>query len=184
MGTALLLIDIQNDYFKGGRHELPNADRCITGAEIALSLFRGKGLPVIFVRHINSRGDAACFLPDSEGSNIHRRLLPLENEKIIDKHFPDCFQNTVLHEYLKVKYINRLVICGMMSHMCVDSTVRSARRLWYDVILLDDACAADDLCWNYTQFSAETVHQTVMASLNGAFATVINTNRLRDILLT
>ena len=98
------------------------------------------------------------------------------------KYFPDSFLDTGLQEYLSEKEICRLVVCGMMSQMCVDTTVRAAKRLGYEVILLDDACAADNLTWKGASIPAEAVHQAFMAALHGTFAEVIDTDRLADIL--
>ncbi|MNF09735.1 Isochorismatase family protein [compost metagenome] len=66
----------------------------------------------------------------------------------------------------------------MMSHICIDSTVRTAHRLGYEVLLLGEACATKDLVWNETVIPAKTVHDTFMASLQDTFAQVIDTNSL------
>lgn len=182
MNTALVLIDIQNDYFRGGRNELVNAEQALAHAKQALSLFREKGLPIFHIRHINLQENATFFLPDTDGVKIHEQIFPQTDEKIILKHTPDSFFQTELERHLEIQGIKRLVICGMMSHMCVDTTVRTAKRSGYKVLLLSDGCATKDLAWNDTVIPAETVHITFMASLQGTFAKVINTEELSDIL--
>lgn len=104
------------------------------------------------------------------------------NEKVIVKHFPDSFFNTELQKHLKPMKIKRLVVCGMMSHMCIDTTVRAAKQLGYEVILLSDACTTKDLSWNNTTIPVETVHNVFMASLQGTFAKVIATSNLHNIM--
>lgn len=182
MNTALILVDIQNDYFKGGRNELANTDQAIAHAKQALTLFRDKGLPIFHVQHINLQENAAFFLPGSDGVKIHEQVFPKSDEKVIIKHTPDSFFQTELQRYLEIINIKQLVICGMMSHMCIDTIVRTAKQLGYEVILLNEACTTKDLVWKNTVIPAETVHKTFMASLQGTFAKIIDTNNLYDIL--
>lgn len=181
MNTALLLIDIQKDYFEGGKNELANTEPCIVHAKQALSLFRERKLPIIYIQHISLQQEASFFLPHSEGIKIHDQIAPQPDEKVIVKHFPDSFLNTELEEYLKSREIKRLVVCGMMSHMCIDTTVRTAKRLNYGVVLLGDACTTKALIWKDETIPAETVHNVFMASLQGTFAEVIETRSLQDI---
>ena len=81
MNTALLLIDIQNDYFPGGAWELSHADEAAAQARLALGRFREQHRPVFHVRHINTRPGAAFFLPDTPGSEIHGAVKPLDGER-------------------------------------------------------------------------------------------------------
>lgn len=182
MNAALVLIDIQNDYFSGGRNQLVNTGQALACAKQALSLFREKGLPVFHVQHINLREDAAFFIPGTEGVRIHEQVFPQADEKVISKHTPDSFFQTELERHLETEGAKHLVICGMMSHMCIDTTVRTAKRAGYKVLLLSDACATKDLVWNNAIIPANTVHATFMASLQGTFADVINTKELLNLL--
>jgi nicotinamidase-related amidase len=175
MNSALILIDIQNDYFKGGKSELYNTEQSAKNARSVLDVFREKGLPIFHVQHINIREGATFFLPDSEGVDIHNSVYPIKGEQIIIKHTPNSFFETQLQHQLSEKNIENLVVCGMMSHMCVDTTVRAAKDLGYLVTLLHDACTTKDLLWDNTVINAQLVHNTFMASLNGAFAKVQST---------
>lgn len=175
MNTALLLIDIQNDYFPGGAWELSHADEAAAQARLALGRFREQHRPVFHVRHINTRPGAAFFLPDTPGSEIHGAVKPLDGEPVIIKHAPDAFSQTDLHDALSRAGIRKLVVCGMMSHMCIDTSVRAARNHGYDITLLHDACATRDLSWNGKPIPAATVHEAFMAALHGAFADVRTT---------
>ena len=175
MNTALLLIDIQNDYFPGGAWELSHADEAAAQARLALGRFREQHRPVFHVRHINTRPGAAFFLPDTPGSEIHGAVKPLDGEPAIIKHAPDAFFQTDLHDALSRAGIRKLVVSGMMSHMCIDTSVRAARNHGYDITLLHDACATRDLSWNGKTIPAATVHEAFMAALHGAFADVRTT---------
>jgi len=178
METALLLIDIQNDYFVGGRNPLVNAEKAAEQAARALVYFRGKNLPIFHVQHISLQDGATFFLPDTDGCKIYQGVFPVQGESVIVKHTPDSFFQTDLHEQLTALNIKQLYICGMMSHMCIDTSVRAAKRLGFSVRVLEDACATKDLVWNDETIPADIVHKTFMASLKGTFATVMKTSQL------
>lgn len=172
MNSALLLIDIQNDYFKGGKSELYGPEQAAKNARTVLDVFREKGLPVFHIQHINTSENATFFLSGSEGANIFSSVYPLQGEDIIIKHTPNSFFETELQNKLSERNVKNLVICGMMSHMCIDTTVRAARYLGYTITVLQDACTTKDLIWNDNVISAQTVNNAFMASLNNAFAKV------------
>jgi len=178
MKKALLIIDVQNDYFEGGRSALFNPMNALANVEKVLSVFREKQLKIIFVQHINVREGATFFLPNTEGALIHKNIQPLNNEYIVVKHYPNSFYKTNLAEILEKEEINELVICGMMSHMCIDTTTRACKDFGIKVTLLSDACATKDLIFNEKTIPADTVHNVFMASLNGMFANVIETKKL------
>jgi len=182
MKTALVIVDIQNDYFEGGRNELFRSDQAAARAQEALTLFREKNLPIVHIQCILLDEQATFFLPGTEGIKIHAAVTPRADEKVIVKHTPDSFYETELQQHLESIQAERLVICGMMSHICIDSTVRTASRLGYEVLLLSDACATKDLEWNGTVIPAETVHDTFMASLQDTFAQVKNTSSLNELI--
>ena len=176
METALLLIDIQNDYFAGGRNPLVNAEQAADHAARALTLFRSKDLPIFHIQHISLQDGATFFLPDTDGCKIYQGVLPAQGEPVMIKHTPDSFFQTDLHERLTTQNIKRLYICGMMSHMCIDTSVRTAKRLGYSVCVLEDACATKDLVWEGETIPADTVHKTFMASLRGTIAEIMKEN--------
>ena len=173
MKQCLVLIDIQNDYFKGGKYELVNPEQAAMQAIKVLTRFREWGWPVVHVCHLSIQPRAAFFIPDTEGSEIYREIRPLETEDVIIKHRPDSFLDTTLKAKLEEKGINQLVVCGMMTHMCIDTTVRAAVGHGYDVTLIEDACATRDLEWHGNIISAEQVQNVYLASLAGMFARVV-----------
>ena len=175
MKKAFILIDVQNDYFKGGRFELDHPEETALNAKKALDYFRKKDLPIFHVQHINMRADALFFIAGTQGAHINALVAPLPGEKIITKNTPDSFFNTDLLPLLKELEIEQLVICGMMSHMCVDTTVRSAKRLGFEIKLLSDACTTRDLVWENAPIPAAVVHAAFMAALQNTFADVKNT---------
>ena len=164
--TALLIIDIQNDYFSGGKFELDNAiDAAEKSAEL-LNLFREKSAPVFHIQHESLDPDPTFFLPGSEGQKIHKSVQPIEGETIIKKHFPNSFRKTDLLEQLKEKKIEKLVITGMMTLMCVDATSRAAKDLGFHCTLVHDATAARALEFNGIQVAADQVKASFLAALS------------------
>ena len=147
-------------------------------AKKLLEKFREKNLPIFHIQHINLRENGTYFLPNTNGVLIHEDVKPLENERIITKNFPNSFSKTTLLEELKKQDIKELVICGMMSHMCIDTTTRAAFDLGFDCIVSYDACCTKDLEFNKNKIMAQDVHDSFMASLNGIFSKVLHTNEI------
>lgn len=173
MNKALVLVDIQNDYFPGGRHELAAPAAAAAEAAKLLSYFRERAWPVFHVRHINQWADATFFLPDTTGAEIHASCSPLPGEPVIVKHTPDSFLTTDLKARLDGAAVDRLVVCGMMTHMCIDTTVRSAYAQGYAVTLIEDACATRALQRGAVTVPAEQVQHAFLAALDGVFANVM-----------
>ena len=128
--TALLLIDIQDFYFPGGRSALVDPEPASLNARKLLKKFREINLLVVHVRHIADKG-----------AEIHKNVRPVEGEKVVSKKHVNCFKDTDLLDYLKEHNVKKLVICGMMTHMCVEAAVRAAHDYNFEVTLIQDACA-------------------------------------------
>ena len=177
MNRALILIDIQNDYFDNGTMTLVDSDRASENARLILEKFRDNGSPVIHIQHIATRGAATFFLPNTVGAEIHHNVKPLKYEKVVVKHFPNSFRETELFDYLMANSITDLVVCGMMTHMCVDATIRAAKDFGFSCTLIGDGCATKDLEVNGELIKAKDVHLSFLAALNNFYATVITTNQ-------
>ena len=180
MTTALLLVDIQNDYFPGGAMEVVGATAAANRAASLLSAFRRRRYPVVHVQHIATRAGATFFLPDTFGAEIHESVRRGDDEPVFQKHFPNSFRETPLSEHLRSAGVARLVIAGMMTHMCIDSTTRAAADLGFACSLAQDACATRDLSFNGRRVPAEAVQTAYLAALNGLFARVLSADDLRN----
>lgn len=172
MSKALVLIDLQNDYFPGGRMELAGADAALGQAAGLLEAFRRRSLPVVHIQHIAKRAGATFFLPGTEGAEIRSEVRPSAGERVIVKHFPSAFRETDLQAVLRELGASHVVFAGMMTHLCVDTTVRAASDLGFHCALAHDACATRNLKFGARQVSAEDVQVAYLAALNGSFATV------------
>jgi nicotinamidase-related amidase len=172
MKTALLLVDIQNDYFPGGKMELVGMEEGSTKAQELLDLFRKNNLPTFHIQHVAVDKGAGFFLTDTEGAEIHESVKPLATDLVIRKHFPNSFRGTDLLEKLKSSHITSLVICGAMSHMCIDATTRAAVDYGFRCTVIHDACATRDLQFGDTLVPAAQVHASFMSALGFAYAKV------------
>jgi len=177
--TALLIIDVQNDYFPGGKMTLEKAEQAVQNIRKVLNHFRENHLPVIHIRHISTNDGATFFLPDTDGVKINNWVLPQENEKIITKHFPNSFRETDLMNYLQSKKIKSLVITGMMTDVCVESTTRAAFDFGFSNTVIGDATATRNREINGEVVKAADVQKSILAgisALGGLYAHIINTN--------
>lgn len=174
--TALLIIDVQNDYFPGGKMELEGSDAAGAHAKEALERFRARKLPVVHVRHLSVRPGATFFLPNTPGAEIHASVRPQPGETVIEKNFPNSFRATPLKEVLEHLGVKHVVVAGMMTHMCVDASVRQAADYGFKVTLLADACATRAQAFAGESVPAKQVHAAFCAALNGAYAKVVPTS--------
>ena len=165
MNTALLLIDIQKDYFPGGKMELVEPMAAAKKAYMLLQCFREHGGQHVHIQHVALKPDATFFISGDRGTDIHDSVAHFEGEPIVQKHYPNSFRETNLLEMLKGWGTERLVVCGMMTHMCVDATVRAAADLGFQVLLAEDACATRDLKYGETVIPAEHVHKAFLSAL-------------------
>lgn len=151
---ALLIIDIQDFYFPGGKSALVEPEKAAANAALLLDKFRKENMMVIHVRH-NAE----------PGGKINDIVKPLPSEKIISKDAVNCFVGTDLLSYLKTGKIDTLVICGMQTHMCVEAATRAASDYGFKCILIHDACATKDLKFGDKVIKAEDVHYATLSTL-------------------
>jgi len=173
MQQALLLIDIQNDYFPGGRMELANMPEAAARAARLLEWFRDHRQPVLHIQHISRRAGATFFLPETDGVMIHASVTPRGGELLVPKSFPNSFRGTLLLDRLQHLDIDTLVICGAMSHMCIDATTRAAFDHGFDCTVIEDACSTRDLEFRGVRVGAAEVHAAFMAALAAPYARVL-----------
>ena len=172
MKEALLIIDVQNDYFPGGSNELVRPLEAEKRIQELIAESRTCGRPIVYIQHFNPPDDT-FFLEGTIGAEISDRIRPQPDDRVIIKRYPNSFLETELDAYLKSLQVDTLIVCGMMTHMCVDTTVRAAMDYGYQVKLVANACATMDLVLNGETIPAEIVQKTFIAAMDGVFATVI-----------
>jgi len=178
MKPGLILIDIQNDYFEKGNMELVRMDHAAENAKTILAAFRKADLPLFHIQHEAIQPSATFFLPNTTGVEIHESVRPLTGETVVIKHFPNSFRETGLFEHLKEAEVTDVVICGAMSHMCIDATTRAAFDLGFQCLVAEDACATKHLTFNARTVDASDVHASFMAALSGTYAEVAPTQKI------
>jgi len=159
---ALLVIDVQNFYFPGGRSELVEPEKAAERAAAAIREARETGNPVIFIQH-----------KSAAGMEINDIVKPAEGEKSFVKEEVNSFLGTGLKEHIDGIAVDTLVICGMQTQMCVEAAVRAAYDFGYSVILLHDACATRNLKFGDREIPAADVHASTLATLK-SYGTVLS----------
>ena len=170
--TALVLIDIQNDYFEKGCWPVDKMDQVSKNAARLLDHARSKGLEILHIRHEIPSDSAPFFRPGTPGADIHTSVAPSPDESVILKHRPNSFHNTSLHDKLEARGVKNLIICGAMSQMCIDATARAAADLGYQVTVIEDACGAKEQHFKGLAVPADLVHAAFMAPLAMSYARV------------
>ncbi|MCX6084612.1 MAG: cysteine hydrolase family protein [Caldiserica bacterium] len=178
MRTALLLVDIQREYFPGGAMPLDGPVEAAIQARKLLAHFRYNHLPAVFIQHVSVDPQATSFRPGSPGASLYSSVRPLPGEAVIRKHYPNAFRETNLLELLRTDEVTRLVICGMMTHMCIDATTRAACDGGFECIVAADACATRDLTFAGETVPAAMVQRAFLAALDGTFARVMNADEI------
>jgi nicotinamidase-related amidase len=175
---VLVIVDIQKDYFPGGAYPLEGPEAAADSARRLLESFRAAGEPVFHVRHVWDEDEATFMRPGTDGVEIHPDVAPLEGEMVITKAHPNSFRDTVLEEELRAVGADSLVVCGMMTSMCVDATVRAAVDLGFDTTVVHNACATCDLEFGGESVPAASVHTAFLAALADGYAAVVSTDEL------
>jgi nicotinamidase-related amidase len=150
--VALLIVDIQEFYFETGRGPLEGSLEASLVAKGILEVFRERGLPVIHVMHYS-------------GGEIHEHVEPLEGEKVIEKRFVNAFRETDLLAHLQEKGIKKLVLMGMMTHMCLEAATRAAADYGFTCTVIHDACATRDIRFAGKTVKARDVHLATLSAL-------------------
>jgi nicotinamidase-related amidase len=172
--AALIVIDVQQGFLdpRWGRRNNPQAERNIAAL---LAAWREAGRPLFHVQH-GSRSDQGAFYPGTPGHAFKPEAQPLPGEIVIPKDVNSAFIGTDLEARLRASNIDTVVLCGLTTDHCVSTTARMAGNLGFHTFLVEDACATHERTGpDGTWFSAEQMHATAVASLNGEFATVTST---------
>jgi len=165
--TALIIIDVQAFYFPGGAVPLSDPEAASAMAGKLLAAFREHGRTIVHVGH-----------KVREGGDFHPDVAPRPGEAVVMKSEVNAFLGTDLLEILRQAGIERVVICGMQTHMCVEGAVRAASDHGFTVMVPADACATRDLKRDDIVVDAAAVHQATLSTLDGVYAQVLDTESL------
>ncbi|KAA8735570.1 cysteine hydrolase [Acinetobacter qingfengensis] len=165
MKQALLIIDVQNDYFQGEKMPLFQPEQALKNIHLLEHFFHSQKLPVIYIQHFNSE-NSKFFYENTIGAELHTELALAADAIIVSKRYPNSFYQTTLQQTLQHLAIEQLVITGMMTHMCIDSTTRHAAELGFQPILIHDATATKDLNDLGKTVAAQDVQIAFLAALS------------------
>lgn len=174
---ALIVVDIQNDYFPAGKWPLVGIEAAADNAARIIQATRDADGLVVHVRHEFASDNPPFFAPGSEGAKLHPKVINRSEEPVVLKHFVNAFRDTELKALLDQYDVDQLVIVGAMSHMCIDGITRAAADLGYTVTVVHDACASRDLEFNGVTVPAAQAHAAFMAALAFAYASVVSTEQ-------
>jgi nicotinamidase-related amidase len=172
MTKALIVIDIQNDYFPNGAFPLWDTENVLGNIEHAIQQAQTKNIPVILVQHIadKSKGLSPFFNEGTAGADIHPRILAAApNAPIVIKHFADSFVNTDLEATLQRLSVDELLICGMMTQNCVTHTAISKQAEKYKTAIIQDCCTTVSQMLHLIALNAVSTRMNLV-SLEQAFS--------------
>jgi nicotinamidase-related amidase len=171
---ALIIVDIQEFYFEDGFMPLVGSVEAAQSAQRVLEYFRANGWPVVHVQHLPDGTDTPGQDVQPAAFRIRKEVEPKTGEVVIGKHHPNSFRETSLQDELTKLDVDQLVIVGMQTHMCLEAATRAAADFGYQVTVVGDACATRDLEYGGSTVPAAQVHASTLASINGAYATVVS----------
>ncbi|MBP2653472.1 MAG: sttH [Firmicutes bacterium] len=175
MKRALLVIDVQNEYFTG-KMPVTYPDGSFDKILKAVDAAKQNDIAVILIRHGAVQKDAAAFVKGSKEWDIHEKLLRKKHLCIIDKNLPGSFTDTHLEDLLREMGIDTIVICGYMTQMCCDTTARQAVHLGFSVEFLSDATGTLDVANSAGKITAEELHKAILVTQAMRFSKVISTD--------
>lgn len=177
--TAVLVIDIQNDYWKPPR--LPRESFIRTTREL-IEFCRNQGAKIVYIKHASEKPTATSFKEGTEGFEIYRELTPHPGDPIIIKHTPGSFYQTNLDEVLKGSNIKNLIITGIQTQKCCDTTTREASARKYNCFFVTDAVETFDFKGvNDEVIDRDLIAKVTFATLKNGFATVLPFHELKEL---
>ena len=172
---ALIVVDLQNDYFPGGKWTLHEIEAAADNTAQLLAAARRQGELVVHIRHEFPTQDAPFFAPGSEGAKIHPKVLNQGDERVVVKNHINSFRETDLKAVLDSSGVTEVVICGAISHKCLDALKRAASEFRKKVSYDHDESASRDLEFEGVRVPAAQVHAAFMAALGFGYATTRST---------
>ncbi|OLQ78275.1 isochorismatase [Photobacterium proteolyticum] len=170
---ALIVIDIQNDYFEDGKYPLYQPKLTTAKNLEAMAIASEKNIPIIHVQHLVSPelGEGLFFYDDSEGAEIHKDIMAAApSSPVIIKRHADCFEKTNLEELLQDMGVEEILLTGMMTHNCVTHTALSPAAAKYNPKIIEECCCTVDPIAHALAVDSMQVRGIEMLSIENVFA--------------
>lgn len=174
MKRALLVIDVQNEYFTG---KLPVSypQDSLKRITQAMDAAQQAGIPIVAIQHSAPQPDSATFRRTSHEWELHPEIAGRTHAVRIEKALPGSFTGTQLEAWLREHDITTVVISGYMTQMCCDTTARQAMHLGFAVEFLSDATGTLAFTNSAGQVSAEELHRAILVTQQLRFSNVLST---------
>ena len=173
MSRALLVIDVQREYFEGAlpiRHPVGHLGNILEVMDAA----KEANVPVVVVRHHQPDPDSPIFRKGSDTWRLHDEVESRPRDVLIDKQLPGSFTNTPLDQFLKERGVETVTIAGYMTQMCCDTTARQAFHRGYKVEFLKDATGTLDVANTAGSVTAEQLHESILVAQQTFISDVID----------
>ncbi|MDQ6691536.1 MAG: cysteine hydrolase [Candidatus Dormibacteraeota bacterium] len=174
MSRALLVIDVQNEYFAGGALPITHPVDSLKRITDAMDGAAEAGIPIVLIQHGTEAADATAFKKGTRGWQIRPEVDFRKRAAVIEKTMPGAFTGTDLEAWLKKNGVDTLVIAGYMTQMCCDTTARQAVHLGYRVEFLSDATGTLDLSNEAGSVKAEELHRAILVTQQARFSKVLS----------
>ncbi len=172
MRRALLVIDVQNEYFTG-KLPVTYPEGSLANILDAMDAALGSGVPVVVIRHTSPHPDAKAFVPDTPGWELHEEVRRRVHDLLVEKTLPGSLTGTVLEEWLRKEEVDTVAICGYMTQMCCDTTARQAFHAGFSVEFLSDATGTLSV-GNYAGgVKDEELHRAILVTQAMLFSKVL-----------
>jgi nicotinamidase-related amidase len=181
MRRALLVIDVQNEYFDGKlpiSYPIGTLDNILT----VMDETRQRKMDTVVIQHTSTSQNASTFVKGTIGWQLHPEVDKRSNDLLVEKNLPGAFTGTNLESWLRSRQIDTVVICGYMTHMCCDTTARQAMQLGFAVEFLEDATGTLDVSNHAGKVTAEELHRAVLVVQESRFSRVLKTSEWLDLI--
>lgn len=175
MKRALLVIDVQNEYFTG---KLPVSYPPGSLPKIlsAMDAARAAGVPVVVIQHAAPQPDSTVFRKGSREWELHPDVAARPRDVLIPKSLPGSFTGTELEAWLRARGVDAVTIAGYMTQMCCDTTARQAMHLGFGVEFLSDATGTLAFENEVGKVTAEELHRAILVTQQLRFSRVLTTS--------
>jgi nicotinamidase-related amidase len=174
MKQALLVIDVQNEYFTG-KLPISYPQGSFENILKAMDWAHASHVPVVVIQHTSLAPEAPTFRQGTPGWELHEEIRRRHADSIIGKHMPGSFTGTGLDDWLKKNDISTVTVAGYMSQMCCDTTARQAFHRGYAVNFLSDATGTLSVSNAAGSISDADLHRAVLVTQQMRFSRVMKT---------
>ena len=176
MKRALIVIDVQNEYFEGGALPITYPPQSFEHIKTAIEKAQEEGVMTVFVQHTSLKENAGAFVRGSHMWEFHDEIKKMTPDLYIEKNHASSFVGTDLNYRLRALGIDTVTIIGYMTQNCCDATARDASQLGYNVEFLSDANGTLAFSNNAGEVSAEELHRSFLVAQAFGFSRVLNLN--------